>query len=477
MTSRRHFLKSSSLGSGALLFTPFLKSVAAQVAGKEEGLPKRFVFIVKASGIDPYNLVAPGLPDQPVSVRPSEAAHVSYPTVRDKAVSASWADHALPEILKPLEGFKDKLTVVQGLSGNNFKGNHTGGYGTLSCHNSELAPIAPTVDALLGLKHSTGPYPMFGMATNGTLRGQASVPDDSYVFPNLSALKAGQGVAFQASPTKAFNELFGSAVMAPETMKKELTLNRRLMDFLSDDAKRISKRLTQEDRLRFEGYVDTFDSLRVRDERKTALKDRIEKSAPDYVADKYTSMQHMDRMEAQFELGAATLVAGLTNVVTLRPDTLGTLYQDLGFQSLGLHAIGHGAELPDGMNSYQMRKKVDAYHMGLMARMAQTFEGIPEGNGTMLDNTLIVYLSCAGGKHHGGNTDWPALLVGGCGNKLKMGQYLQYPSYKQAGHKTLGNLYLSLLTAGGLKSSGQFGQLDPALKDLDLEGPLQELLA
>ena len=460
-----------------MLFAPFLKSVAAHAAGAEAALPKRFVFIVKASGMDPYNLVPAGLPGQPVSAKPSEAAKISYASDRDKLVRAAWSDHALPEIFKPLESLKDKLTIVQGLSGNNFKGNHTSGYGTLSCHNSELTPIAPTVDALLGLKHSTGPYPMFGMATNGSLRGQASVPDDAYVFPNLSALKSGQGVAFQASPTKAFNELFGSAVMAPETLKKDLTLNRRLMDFLKDDAKRISDRLTIEDRERFEGYVDTFDSLRVRDERKTALKARIEQNAPEYRADKYTSMQHMDRMEAQFELGAAALVAGLTNVVTLRPDTLGTLYQDLGFQTLGLHAIGHGAELPSGLNSHQMRKQVDAYHMGLLAKMAQTFERIPEGNGTMLDNTLIVYLSCAGGKHHGGNTDWPAILLGGCGDKLKMGQYLQYPSYKNAGHKTLGNLYLSLLSAGGMESGEHFGQLDPALKDLDLKGPLQELLA
>lgn len=473
ITSRRHFLKASSLGSGAVLFAPFLKSAAA---GVESALPKRFVFIVKASGIDPYNLVPEGLPGQPVVEKPSEAAKVSYQSDRDKLVTASWANQALPDVLKPLESLKDKLTVVQGLSGNNFKGNHTSGYGTLSCHNSELTPIAPTVDAMLGLKHSTGPYPMFGMATNGTLRGQASVPNDSYVFPNLSALKAGQGVAFQASPTKAFNELFGSAVMAPEALKKEVALNRNLMDFLKDDAKRISGQLTSEDRERFEGYVDTFDSLRLREERKSALKDRIEKNAPEYVADKYTSMEHMDRMEAQFELGAAALMAGLTNVITLRPDTLGTLYGGLGFQSLGLHAIGHGAVLPNGMNSYQMRKKVDTYHMGLIAKMAQTFERIPEGNGTMLDNTLIVYLSCAGGKHHGGNTDWPIMMLGGSGGALKMGQYLQYPSYKQKGHRTIGNLYQSLLTAGGVETGEHFGQLDPALKDLDLKGPLNEIL-
>ena len=73
--------------------------------------------------------------------------------------------------------------------------------------------------------------------------------------------------------------------------------------------------------------------------------------------------------------------------------------------------------------------------------------------------------------------DWPVVLLGGCSGKIKGGQYLQYPSYKNAGHKTLGNLYLSLLSAGGIEGREPFGQIDPSLKDLDLKGPLQELLA
>lgn len=476
MKSRRQFIKHSSIAGSAALFAPFMHSVKVHASGQEKHIPKRFVFIVKASGIDPYNLVPQGLLGQPTKAKPSEALGVSYRSNRDHLVQSSWDRNGLPELCQPLEQFQDKLTIIQGLSGNNFKGNHTAGYGTLSCHNSELTPIAPTVDALLGLKHSSGPYPVFGMATNGTLRGQASVPDDSYVFPNLTALKAGQGVAFQASPTKAFNELFGSSVMAPEALKKELTLNRNLMDFLKDDAKRIRKKLGSDDKDRFDNYIETFDSLRSREEKKSSLKDRIKKFSPTYVQDKYTSMHHMDRMEAQFELGAAALIAGLTNVITLRPDTLGTLYGGLGFQSLGLHAIGHGANLPNGLNSHQMRKKVDAYHMGLVAKMAESFQRIPEGNGTMLDNTLIVYLSCAGGKHHGGNTDWPVILIGGCGNQLNMGQYLQFPSYKKVNHKTLGNLYLTLLQAGNVKTSETFGQLDPGLKDFNLKGPIAELM-
>lgn len=467
--SRRDLLRSFSVGASAALFTPFLKSVVAHAEGDSSALPRRFVFVVKASGLDPHNLI----PRSPGGS--SESGDARGP--HERLVSTPLEAETLPSILEPLAPFVDRVSVLQGLSGNNLKGNHTAGYGALSCHNSELTAVAPTIDAMLGQRHSTGPYPLYGMATNGTLRGQASVPDDGTVYPNLSALGAGRGVAFQASPTKAFHELFGSAVQAPEKARRELRLNRNLMDFLRDDARRISDRLTGGERERFESYVETFESLRVKEQRKHALSDRIRESAPEYAADRYTSMEHMDRMECQFELGTAALIAGLTNVVTLRPDTLGTLYGGLGFGNLGLHAIGHGATLSDGTTSREMRAKVDRYHFGLIARLARQLDRIPEGDGTALDRTLIVYLSCNGGRHHGGGTDWPVILVGGAAGKLRTGRYLDFPEYGQAGHRTLGNLYLTLLAASGIPHGEHFGQLDPALRDLDLKGPIGELIA
>ena len=95
----------------------------------------------------------------------------------------------------------------------------------------------------------------------------------------------------------------------------------------------------------------------------------------------------------------------------------------------------------------------------------------------MLDNTTIVYMSCAGGSHHSGQTDWPFVLVGGMQDRLKMGRYIQYPSYQKAGHRTIANLYLTLMQAAGMQTGDHFGQIDANLKDFDLAGPLSELLA
>ena len=77
-------------------------------------------------------------------------------------VDVALSEHKLPQKLSRLEAFKDRLTIVQSLSGEGFSGNHTAGYGALSCHNSEQVAVAPTIDCLLGQHLSTGPYPIYG---------------------------------------------------------------------------------------------------------------------------------------------------------------------------------------------------------------------------------------------------------------------------------------------------------------------------
>ena len=100
-----------------------------------------------------------------------------------------------------------------------------------------------------------------------------------------------------------------------------------------------------------------------------------------------------------------------------------------------------------------------------------------EGDGTMLDNTLIVYLSDSGDGHHPSLKEWPVVLIGNLGGKLKTaGRYLRFPTYGAKGHRTMANLYCSLLHAAG-KPRDKFGIADPGLKDLDQTGPLSDLLA
>ena len=164
--------------------------------------------------------------------------------------------------------------------------------------------------------------------------------------------------------------------------------------------------------------------------------------------------------------------------MTVRPDTLGVEYSELGISN-SVHALGHlgDSKATNGMTGHEARAAVEQLHLEGIAGLAEKLDRVPEGDGTMLDNTLIVYLSCSGGDHHGGQADWPFLLLGGMADKLRMGRYLEFPKYREQGHRTIGNLYLSFMQAAGIQPPDSFGQPDANLKDLDLTGTLSELMA
>ncbi|MFT5468269.1 MAG: hypothetical protein ACI8UO_003378 [Verrucomicrobiales bacterium] len=474
-TKRRQFLRNLSLGGSSLAMVPFLNSVRVHAAGDEAALPKRFVFVVKASGIDKFNLVPDGLENR--YINPDDGKKLGNSARRlGPLVDAPLADQQLPEKLNALDSLKDRLTIIQSLSGVGFRGDHTTGFGALSCHDSEKVAIAPTLDCLLGQHLSTGPYPMYGMAMNGRLLETGWKPEDTYCYPNLSAYGAAKPVAYQGSPRKAFLELFGAAVASPEQLEKKLALNGNLMDFLTEDARRVGRQLSGDDKERFALYMDSFDSLRKIEEKKAALTDQIQEHAPK-LSDRYNSMAPSARIESHFEIASAALVAGLTNVITLRPDTMGVKYSELGLSN-SVHSIGHLQEntASNGWTGHQARMEIEKLHLKQIANMAKKLDSIPEGNGSMLDNTLIVYMACSGGDHHGGMADWPFVLLGGMAGNLKMGRYIEYPKYREGGHRTIANLYLSLMHAAGIEAPETFGQPDANLKDLELSGPLAELM-
>jgi hypothetical protein len=89
---------------------------------------------------------------------------------------------------------------------------------------------------------------------------------------------------------------------------------------------------------------------------------------------------------------------------------------------------------------------------------------------------LFRSLSDSGEAHHPSLYEWPVVLIGNLGGKLKTeGRYLQFPSYGSKAHRTTANLFCTLLHAAG-KPRDKFGVADPGLKDVDQTGIVSELL-
>jgi hypothetical protein len=465
---RRHLLKGLTAGAVTPLLRPFLNNVLAENEGT---LPKRFLFVIKSSGLTPAELVPSDL--IPSMVRPGEREDWPTELVPTKdLIDLPLKDHKLPESLKALSPFIDKLTILQGLSGKMCRGGHSAWYGALGCYHTgnEGNPgraSSATIDGALA-RVLPSIFPHVGLTLGGKVLTGVK---DSVVYPGISAIDADRPLPYQASPAMAYKSLFGIAA-AGKAAEADNLLQSILLDHMVDDVKRVRSRIGNADQEKLDHYLSAFDSLRDRRRKLKGLEAEIRTAAPK-VTDKFTSEVETDRIEAHFDIAAAALISGISNVVNVRVDTLEVTYRGLGI-SKHVHGLGH-SESVDGMTPVEARSRIRTFHLEQIARVAVKLKAVPEGDGSMLDNTLIVYLSDAAEKHHGSCVEWPFVLLGGLapggGNR-----YIQYPAYQQPGHHTIANLYNTFMHLAG-HPTDNFGRLDNQLPPTLQKGPLSQLLS
>jgi len=460
--NRREFLRNTGLGAGALALGPVAQQLRARAEGK---VPKasRFVFVVESNGLPPHHIAPEGITRKPRHQRPLNGP-------------AEFIDHSLkgrklPMSLQPVAKWQDKMTIVQGLSGKVAGGGHSNNFKALGAfgegqRGESTAILGPTVDGVLA-QHLGGIFPHIGLGISKRL-------ENSVVY-SISAIGKNKPLPIMVKPDQAMGTLFGS--VANGNAKNDFLAKRNLLDFLREDVKRVEKTLGGPEKEQLSAYLATFDTLSDRQSRLNEIEHTLRKHAP-VANDKYTSEVETDRLDAQFDLGAAALIAGLTNVLTLS-SAAGIRDFDICFKGLGLtkgkHHTGHGGG-QNGMDYNGVYNFIRRFHFEQIAKLCKRLESIPEGNGTMLDNTVIVYLSDGAEAHHSRTWEWPFILIGNAGGKLKTGRYVDYPGYGMLGHRTTANLYTTFLNLAG-NNAERFGMADPNLKDLDQTGPLTELLA
>ena len=457
---RRDALKKLSLGAGSVVLAPILAQIEARAAGVKN-LPRRFVFVVESNGVPPMQLAPSGVKRD----RRQQRA-LNGPA---ELIDLPLKDRDLPFSLEPVRAWKDRVTILQGLSGRVCGGGHSNNFGALGCFPTPRESTGirgETIDGALA-KTIPGIFPHVGLGISKRL--------ENSVIYNISALGPNKGLPTMCKPDQAYATLFGSA--AGGEAQKEFAAKNNLLDFLRDDVKRVESRLAGEEREQLGAYLETFETLRHRQSRLNDIKHTLREKGP-VPTDKYKSAVETDRLDAMFDIGACALVCGLTNVLTLS-SAAGVRDFDITFKGLGLnidkHSIGHGKSY-QGKTWAELYNIIRRYHFDLIAGLCKKLEKVKEGDGTMLDNTVIVYLSDGAEGHHSRCWEWPMVVISNMGKKLKTGRYLDYPGYGQKGHRTTANLFVTLLQLAGSKRD-RFGVADPNLKDLDQSGPLSELLA
>lgn len=454
--TRRDLMKQASLGVGATLLAPILGRLAAHAAGDPRATAKRIVFVLQSNGMNPLHVTPAGV-DNPVD----RAGRLT----NDTTYVAPLAERDLHAALEPLTPFKSKLTLIRGLSGRIALSDHSANHGALGCYPANRGPMGQTIDSgLAAALPGLFPHLALGMPPN---------PGATMVY-SYCASAPGRAVPIVCSPDLAYRAIFGS--VAPGAGRAAFDRRSHLLSFMADDVRRSRNALAGEEREKFDQYLDAFEALRNRQTELSARAETLRRHAPQ-LGDRATSDVSSVLLEAQFDIAAASLIAGLTNVVTLTSGGGGQAFGRFPeWGILDLHGIGHGASYT-GRTSEQCFIEIRRYHTRLIARLAARLQEVREGDGTMLDNTLVVYLSDSGDGHHPNLYDWPVVLLGDLGGRLKPGgRYVQFPRYQSRNHRTMANLYLTLLQAAG-RPRDRFGVADPGLRDLDTSGPLSDLLA
>ena len=478
-TPRRQFLKTSAFGTSSLFISSLLGQAASQAEGRT---PRRVVFVLKSSGTTPASCVPATFQDELTTRGKAIHAGDNYTTGHqlnpaDKLIDRPLAGATLSDALAPLAPFRDRLTILQGLSGQMVNGGHTSGYGALSCvkgnggSNEAGKPVAETIDSRLA-RRFPAPFAHLGLSLMSRTMGGGVA--DSVCYPGISAAGPGKPLPFQGSPAQAHRSLFGS--VGGGAAKAKFDLRSDILDQMAADVQRLQGQVAAAERDKLAFHLEAIEDLQRRRHAIARMGDAIGKAAP-ALTDSYLSPEPTDRLAAHFDLAAGALIAGLTHVVTLRTDSLATGWTGLGIEGVNVHGIGHGKE-PEGFeNADAARAAILKFQLEQIARLAAKLQSIPEGDGTMLDNTLIVYTSDVGDKHHASNREWPFLLLGDLGGSLKTrGRYLQYPAKDAAGHHTIANWWMTLLHAAGIPAD-DFGMKDPKVPAAAQKGPLPELLA
>ena len=465
MKTRRQFLESASAALGGLLLSPVLAQIKAQAAGAK--LPPRFVFVVEGNGLPPNQITPKGFKRGNVPVKVPNMQGVP------QLVNESLTDKELPESLHPIKPWQDRLTIVNGLSGRIAGGGHSNNFGALGAHNcnggvgTSGAPAGETVDVAIG-KALGGVFPHFGI-------GISDRKEHDIIY-NCSAWGKGQPTPTICKPMTAYNTLFGS--VAGGNSKSEFNAKTNLLDFLICDVKKLEKEVPSSEREKLYSHLKGYEDMRNRQSRLGEIEDTLRKNAPE-VTDKYTSDVESDRLDAQFDIGAAALIGGLTNSLTIASG-VGDPFFSVTFSGLGIgvgkHTIGHGGGF-EGLSSADLYVKIRKYHFNLMADFMKKLEAVPEGDGTMLDNTVIVYFSDAAESHHSRCGQWPFVLIPGKITGLVGGRYIDFPYYSADGHRETGNLFTTLLHLAGDKRE-YFGDHDAMLKgNAQADGPLDVLFS
>lgn len=415
---------------------PWLESLPVWGATTAEVFPKRFAVLFMGNGINGNHWWAKG----------------------------SGGDLKLSKTLEPLEPLKKKINVINGLFNKPAVGMgiHPGQTGNLlsgmPLQKGAIVKAGITMDQVLA-KHVGGDTPQSSLvlACEQPMAGYHETNFSMAYSSHISWYSADSPAPNEVYPSRAFDSLFEN---------RGSLRNQSILDRVKDRAEILRGQVSSSDKAKLDEYLTGVREVEKRVEGMRKDKVKADDRARDTGRPALTMERPRnglpedlrDHTRLMCDILALAFQTDKTRIASLLLcRDLSSLYYPFLQVREGHHSASHD-DLSDGY------ERISRFHLSQMAYLAKRLDTMPEGEGTVLDNSCVMFLSnmWSGWKHD--NMKLPVVMAGGLGGTLKTGRALDY-LYAGDDNRKVCSLYLSIMDRMGVKLD-HFGDADTRLANL-----------
>jgi len=436
---RRSFLK----GVGTAIALPFMDAMVPAFAGPAKKPPLRMMFVYVPNGIDMRNWS----PDYEGELRD------------------------LPRILKPMEPFKQDMLMLGNLTHNTGRalldgaGDHgrcCGSYLTGIQVKKSLTEIHSGVSMDQIVAREVGGQTRFASLELGMEDSRQSGDCDSgyscAYTNNLAWRSDTQPVPPILDPRALFERLFGSGVaLSPEAKARQSRYRRSILDFVTEDTHRLQTGLGPTDKRKLDEYLSSIREV----ERQIEKAEKDNAQIDPHMEKPYgVPADFAEHFKLMTDMVTIVFQADLSRVLTFLVTHEGTsrAYREIDISD-GHHPLTHHRNQPDLMEKVA---RINEYHMKQFAAWAGKLKSIQEGDGSLLDHSMIVYgAGLADGNRHT-HEDLPTMIVGKGNGTIKGGRRVVLRK-----ETPMCNLFLSMMDRMGVHME-HFGDATGRLEGVQL---------
>lgn len=414
-----------------------------------------------------------GLAAGPSSAAPLRTAYVFFP---NGAILPDWTpqtdgeDFEFSKTLKPLEPFREKLNVITGLAQDNgrAKGDGPGDHArSASTFLTGAHPVKTAgADIRVGVSADQFAASQIGKATrlpslevgleSGRTAGNCDSGYSCAYSSTISWKTERTPVPKEINPKLVFDRLFGGENGSPQERAKRAKYRRSILDVVAGDAKRLSKSLGKTDRQKIEEY---FTSVREIEGRIGQAEQSAKLETPDFEIPVGVPNDLAEHSKLMYDLLLLAFRTDSTRIATFMLANEGSnkSYPMVGVNS-GHHSLSHHR---DDKGKIADLQKIDAFHVKQFAYFLKRMSDTKDGNGSLLDHSMLVLGSGLGDGNRHSHHELPIVVAGGGSGSVKNGRHIRLTS-----ETPLNNLFLSMFDRTGVTAES-FGDSNGLLKEID----------